>query len=84
MVGRGMRDEQWVEDLLELRVTEQIEPASAFGLILKDVSYPGVEFAEDEYAKRRIAARLREDLVFHSSIAEVLEVMIIEYVQRNE
>lgn len=84
MVGRGMRDEQWVEDLLELRVTEHIEPASAFGLILKDVQYTGVEFEEDEYAKRRIAARLREDLVFHSAIAEVLEEMIIEYEQQNE
>jgi tRNA pseudouridine38-40 synthase len=76
MVGSGMKDKRWGEDLLELRVKEQIEPAPAFGLVLKNVSYPGVEFVEDEYAKRRILERLKKDLSFHATIAEVLEDMV--------
>jgi tRNA pseudouridine38-40 synthase len=76
MVGSGMKDKRWVEDLLELRVKEQIEPAPAFGLVLKTVSYRGVEFVEDEYAKRRILERLKKDLSFHATIAEVLGDMV--------
>jgi len=84
MVGSGMRDKKWVEDLLELRVTDQIEPAPAFGLVLKNVSYHGVTFGEDEYAKRRIAARIKEDLIFHATMAEVLGEMVNEYAQSDE
>jgi tRNA pseudouridine38-40 synthase len=76
MVGSGMKDKRWVEDLLELREKEQIEPAPAFGLVLKNVSYHGVEFVEDEYAKRRILERLKKDLSFHATIAEVLGDMV--------
>jgi len=75
-VGSGVRDKRWIEALLELQIKEQIEPAPAFGLVLRNVSYPGVKFVEDEYAKRRIKARLKKDLVFHASIAEVLEDMV--------
>jgi len=75
-VGNGVKDKRWIEALLELQIKEQIEPAPAFGLVLKNVSYPGVKFVEDEYAKRRIKARLKKDLVFHASIAEVLEDMV--------
>lgn len=79
LIGGGTKDKQWVADLVERRITEQIEPAPAFGLVLKDVSYPGLKFVEDEYAKRRIATRITEDMVFHATIAEVLEDMICEY-----
>ena len=79
MVGSGTKDKRWVEDLLELRITDQIEPAPAFGLLLKNVSYYAITFAEDEYAKRRIAARLQEDLRFHATMAEVLNDMVTEY-----
>ena len=81
MVGRGVRDAQWVEDLLERRLTEHVEPAPAFGLILKTVSYRDIDFVEDEYAKKRIAARLNEELAFHATIAEVLTDMVSDYVQ---
>ena len=79
MVGSGTKDKRWVEDLLELRITDQIEPAPAFGLVLKNVSYQGITFVEDEYAKSRIAARLKEDLIFHATMAEVLEDMIPDF-----
>jgi tRNA pseudouridine38-40 synthase len=79
MVGSGTKDTRWVEDLLELRITDQLEPVPAFGLVLKHVSYPGVEFVEDGYAKRRIATRIHEDLRFHATMAAVLGNMVTEY-----
>ena len=79
LVGSGAKDKRWIEDLVELRVTEQIEPAPAFGLILKNVAYREITFVEDEYAKRRIAARIKEDLTYHATIAEVQEDMVSEY-----
>ncbi len=79
LVGCGAKDKRWIEDLLELRITEHIEPAPAFGLILTNVSYPDVNFVEDEYAKRRITARIHDDLVFHASVAAVLNAMMTEY-----
>jgi len=76
MVGSGMKDERWIEDLLDLRIKDGIEPAPAFGLVLKNVSYRDVKFVEDEYAKRRIVERLKRDLVLHATMAEVLGEMI--------
>ena len=76
MVGTGTRDKQWIEDLVELRLrlTEPIPAAPAFGLILKAVNYRDLEiaFVEDEYAKKRIVARIKEGLVFHATITSVL------------
>jgi tRNA pseudouridine38-40 synthase len=76
MVGSGKRPKSWIHDLLELKIKEQIEPAPAFGLVLKDVSYRDLEFVVDEYAKRRITARLKKDLFFHATMAKVLSDMI--------
>lgn len=76
LVSSGAKDTRWIEDLVELRVTEHIEPAPAFGLILKNVAYRGITFVEDDYAKRRIAARIKEDLTYHATIAEVLGDML--------
>nr|CBH38398.1 tRNA pseudouridine synthase A [uncultured archaeon] len=76
MVGSGKRAKSWIQDLLDLKIKEQIEPAPAFGLVLKDVSYHELEFVVDEYAKRRITARLKKDLFFHATMAAVLGDMI--------
>ena len=76
MVGSGKRAKSWIQDLLDLKIKEQIEPAPAFGLVLKDVSYHELEFVVDEYAKRRITARLKKDLFFHATMAKVLSDMI--------
>ncbi|MEA2075367.1 MAG: tRNA pseudouridine(38-40) synthase TruA [Euryarchaeota archaeon] len=81
LVGGGTKKRQWVEDLVARRVTEHIEPAPAFGLILKKVSYRDVEFVEDDYAKRRITTRLNEELAFHATMAEVLGDIVGAYVQ---
>ncbi len=76
MVGSGKRAKSWIQDLLDLKIKEQIEPAPAFALVLKDVSYHELEFVVDEYAKRRITARLKKDLFFHATMAAVLRDMI--------
>lgn len=76
MVGSGKRAKSWIQDLLELKIKEQIEPAPAFGLVLKVVCYRDLEFVVDEYAKRRITARLKKDLFFHATMAKVLSDMI--------
>ncbi len=76
MVGSGKRAKSWIQDLLDLKIKEQIEPAPAFGLVLKDVSYHELEFVVDEYAKRRITARLKKDLLIHATMAAVLRDMI--------
>lgn len=75
MVGSGKRAKSWIQDLLDLKIKEQIEPAPAFGLVLKDVSYHELEFVVDEYAKRRITARLKKDLLIHATMAAVLRDM---------
>ncbi|MFZ2070140.1 MAG: tRNA pseudouridine(38-40) synthase TruA [Halobacteriota archaeon] len=76
IVGSGMRDRSWIESLLDLRLTEGIMPAPAFGLILKNVSYPATKFEVDVYALRRLEARLKADLYFHAIQTAVLEEMI--------
>jgi tRNA pseudouridine38-40 synthase len=78
MVGRGLRDSRWVEALLAGELTEQLEPAPACGLILRNVSYPGLTFAVDEYARRRMVTRLTTELQFHATIAEVLRELLRE------
>jgi tRNA pseudouridine38-40 synthase len=79
LVGRGSRALEWVDALLELQITEAIEPAPPFGLMLANVTYPGISFVEDEYAKRHVVARLTEALLVHASTAAVVRSMVREY-----
>jgi tRNA pseudouridine38-40 synthase len=78
MIARGIRDTRWVEALLACELTEQLEPAPACGLMLKNVSYPDLTFTVDEYARRRMVTRLTTELQFHATIAEVLREMARE------
>lgn len=78
MIGRGLRDRPWLEGLLDRRISAQLEPAPACGLILRNVSYPGITFTVDEYARRRMVARLTTELQFHATIAEVLRELARE------
>lgn len=79
LVGSGVRDTQWLADLVERRVTEPVEPAQPFGLVLRDITYRDVDFVEDDYAKRRITTRLHEALTFHATIATVLDELVSNY-----
>lgn len=78
MIGRGLRDRLWLEVLLERRISAQLEPAPACGLMLRHVSYPGITFTVDEYARRRMVARLTTELQYHATIAEVLRELARE------
>jgi tRNA pseudouridine38-40 synthase len=78
IVGRGLRDSQWLEALLERRISEQLEPVPACGLVLRNVSYPDLTFTVDEYARRRMVSRLTTELQFHATVAEVLREMARE------
>ena len=79
LVGRGSRTREWVDALLEREMTEAIEPAPPFGLMLANVTYPEINFVEDEYAKRHVVARLTETLLVHASTAAVVRTMVREY-----
>ena len=80
MVGSGIKDKEWIADLLQQRITEQIEPAPASGLLLKDVHYLNLTFEVDEYARRRIITRLKQYLSFHATMAEVLGDLVTTYI----
>ena len=79
LVGRGSRAPEWVDALLEREITEAIEPAPPYGLVLANVTYPEIDFVEDEYAKRHVVARLTEVLLVHASTAAVVRSMVHEY-----
>ncbi|MGC9444721.1 MAG: tRNA pseudouridine(38-40) synthase TruA [Candidatus Methanospirareceae archaeon] len=79
LVGRGSRTHDWINALLECEITEAIEPAPPFGLMLTNVTYPAISFMEDEYAKRHVVARLTDALLYHASTAAVVHRMVREY-----
>ncbi len=54
MVGCGARDISWLEQMhTPSEFTEGLEPAPAYGLILKNVEYENVEWTEDTYTKKK-------------------------------
>jgi len=68
-VGSGHRSLDWFSDMLNPeKHKERIEPAPAYGLILKDVEYDGVEFEVDEYAWNMLIHRIKEIVEFHGTI----------------
>ncbi len=73
MVGNGRRDLAWIEQMLSPgEYTEGLEPAPPYGLIFKDVEYPGMIWREDTYAKKTITEELDKDVLFHGVMAEML------------
>ena len=74
MVGTGVRDEDWLEQMLDPESYEEgLEPAEAYGLVLMDVNYPiPLEWTPDGYAIRRAHERLKEHLIRYQVMADVL------------
>lgn len=73
MVGCGVRDISWLEQMLNpSEFTEGLEPAPAYGLILKNVEYANVAWTEDTYTKKIISERLEEQFLWHGVMAEML------------
>jgi tRNA pseudouridine38-40 synthase len=74
MVSCGARDISWLEQMLTpSEFTEGLEPAPAYGLILKNVEYENIAWTEDTYTKKIISERLEEQFLWHGIMAEMLK-----------
>ena len=74
MLGEGKRDLTWLEKMLNpAEFREGLEPAPAYGLVLKNVEYENITWDEDAYAKKSISKALDEHFLRHRVMAQVLE-----------
>ncbi|MDO9096525.1 MAG: tRNA pseudouridine(38-40) synthase TruA, partial [Candidatus Methanoperedens sp.] len=73
MVGSGARDLSWLEKMLNpAEFTGALEPAPAYGLVLKNVEYENITWNEDAYAMKSIRENLEEQFLMHGVMAEML------------
>ncbi len=73
LVGSGARDLAWLEQMLTPgEYTEGLEPAPAYGLVLKDVEYRNIIWYDDAYAKKTITEKLDKEFLWHGVMAEML------------
>ncbi len=73
LVGSGARDIRWLEQMLEpAQFTGALEPAPAYGLVLKNVEYENITWKEDAYAMKAIRENLEEQFLMHGVMAEML------------
>ncbi len=75
MVGSGVRDVAWLEQMLDPDSYEEgLEAAPSYGLTLMNVEYPkSPEWVEDGYAIRRLNENIHDLLVRYRVMAEVFE-----------
>ncbi len=78
LVGSGVRDEQWLDQMLDPEYYEEgLEPAPAYGLTLMEVQYiQPIDWCEDAYAIRRANEKVHEYMVRHRVMAEVMDNLI--------
>lgn len=73
LVGSGARDLTWLEQMLTPGdYTEGLEPAPAYGLVLKDVEYRNMIWYDDAYAKKTMTEKLDKEFLWHGVMAEML------------
>ncbi len=73
MIGSGARDITWLEALLDpSQFSEALEPAPAYGLLLKNVEYRDITWNEDDYTMKLISNNLEKQFLVHSVMAELL------------
>ena len=73
-VGRGDKDVHWFERMLNPQVYRgRIEPASPYGLILKNIKYD-VEFEVDDYSYSLVERMFRRAVDYHGSIYGALSI----------
>jgi tRNA pseudouridine38-40 synthase len=73
LVGSGARDLAWLEQMLSPEeYTEGLEPAPAYGLVLKNVEYRNIIWNDDVYAKKTITEKLDKEFLWHGVMAEML------------
>lgn len=74
MVGSGVREVSWIEKMLNpSRFAEGLEPAPAYGLVLRNVEYGNIAWKEDAYARKTMSASLEEQFLMHFVTAEVMK-----------
>ena len=74
-VGSKHRSVEWFEEMLTPeKHRERIEPAPAYGLILKDIKYSGVEFEVDDYAWRSLHQKLENIIAYHGTIYKLFSL----------
>ncbi len=78
MVGSGVRDEAWLQQMLHPETYEEgLEPAPAYGLTLMEVLYSNpIEWCEDPYSIRRANENFKEYMIRHRVMAEVMEHLV--------
>jgi tRNA pseudouridine38-40 synthase len=73
MVGSGAKDISWLEQMLNpAKFIGALEPAPAYGLVLRSVEYKDVTWDEDAYSKKVMSENLEEQLLRHKVMAEML------------
>lgn len=74
LIGCKERDLPWLEKMLfPSEFNEALEPAPAYGLILKNVGYMDIDWKEDAYVKNKISKNLRNEFLWHSVMAQILK-----------
>ena len=74
MIGSGKRDISWLEKmLLPSEFHEALEPAPAYGLVLKNVEYTDIDWKEDAYARKKALRNLEDGFLWHSVMAQMLK-----------
>jgi tRNA pseudouridine38-40 synthase len=76
-VGNARRSIEWFGDMLNPeKHRERIEPSPAYGLILKDVKYSGVEFEIDDYAWRILQTRFVDAVNYHGTHYKLFSMFV--------
>ncbi len=75
LAGKGEKDIEWINKMLDLRLDDKLEPLGAHGLILKNVSYPHIKWNIDTYARDRAIEEIQELFMSHEITAKMLEEM---------
>ncbi len=74
LIGRGSRDIPWLIQMLNPeKFKEALEPAPAYGLIMKKVEYSGIDWKEDAYARKRALRVIREEFLKYNVMSGMLK-----------
>lgn len=75
VVGRGEREPEWVDLLLDSRTNQGVAAAPAEGLILMDVGYQGIDWRVEPYSIRMANERLTAVWKRDAALAEATRVL---------
>ena len=73
-IGMGLQDSCWIRELLDPAHHpnhQGVTPAPAYGLVLRNVAFEGVEWIEDEYLKWKMGDAFMGAFVWHATMKEI-------------